>query len=1158
MKPEGQTPHISSLVVRLIALCLLISVLNLRTTSASYQLPDFYYYYTEMINLDMSTEIITVCFDETTSKDEKESLITGDPILQHVLDDKLPYGLLLIETKPGLNKPAIAQALGRLNTLPEIRYSAPVFNFRKLKLVLSDRFVVRFEADVTEGDIQALNEEKGAAVVRRSPYRHNRYVLRVINPKANNAIELANVYNEDPEVEYATPDFVVIGGYQAVSPDDTYFLSQWALDNTAQDPPAGTPDADMDAPEAWQIYTGSPGIVLAVLDTGVDIDHEDLASNMWTNDVELNGAPDVDDDNNGYVDDFYGWDFENDNNDPRGTEAHGTACAGLAAAQTNNGMGIAGVCWDSKIMPLRIGTAYPITSAAADAIDYASNNGADILSNSWGVPPNSDITDAIVSAKNNGRAGEGCVIIFAAGNDNGPVAYPASLDETITVGASDHQDERWDIEYDRGSNYGEELDVVAPAGWGGGQGVIFWTTDITGSAGDNWGSTALGDANGNYTKWFGGTSAAAPQVAGVAALILSRNPHFTADEVQSLIESTADDKGDSGWDPYYGWGRINAQTALLSSSSLTLSKDDGLDPNVTVQAGDYVTYTITYANPVTDANDPAYLGDVNDVNIVDYLPKEIDRFDVNASQGGQYDVFAGTVTWQIPTLSPGDQNSVTVTIKVSANAHPLGRLTNLAVLQSQHSRKTATKQTPVGCFGGDIIYVNAAASGDFETGTSWRNAYTDLQQALERAANGCGDQIWVAAGTYLPAVGDHDFDLVDGVYLYGGFAGDETSPNDRDWVTNRTILTGRGTTVAAVTASYLSDAIIDGFTVNNLLSQNGIAIDNGSLTVDNCTIQNNSSGINCGTGASLLARYCEILNNSTCGIESDGASSAVIENSWIHHNSDEGIFVWGMTSPLVLRNCTIADSYDYYGVFADALDSRKATISNCIIWGNDDGSLDPLGYYNVTYCCVEGGYSGTGNISSDPCFVPEANDYHLDSNSLCIDTADNNAVTDPNELDIDGEDRIIDGNSDGTATVDMGADEYYWSGADFNLDAFVNFLDFAIFATAWQTTSGQTGYNDHCDLEDNNAIDYNDLRVFCDDWLWQAGWTQPFGAGLARSMGARSGAAEGLRVSVSPPTAQPDVDELIKWLEDLWSRDKQLQEMFTQQEWQEFLKLVQQ
>jgi uncharacterized repeat protein (TIGR01451 family) len=569
------------------------------------------------------------------------------------------------------------------------------------------------------------------------------------------------------------------------------------------------------------------------------------------------------------------------------------------------------------------------------------------------------------------------------------------------------------------------------------------------------------------------------------------------------------------------------------------------DVNTCVLPGDDITYTITY-----DAN--GY--EANNVILTDYLSPGVD-FN-SASDDWSYNVALHTVFWDIGHLDANESNSVTLNVIANNLADPVTGITNPCEIESDIHYTEADVDANVCCWPLDILYVDTNAPGD-NAGISWYHAYTQLYSALDRAVCGA-NEIWVAAGTYLPAVGDNDFDLVDGVYLYGGFAGDETSPNDRDWVTNRTILTGRGTGAAAVTASYLSDAVIDGFTVNNLSSQNGIAIDNGSLTVDNCTIQNNGSGISCGTDASLLARYCEILNNSTCGIESDGASSAVIENSWIHHNAYEGIFVWGMTSPLVLRNCTIADSYDYYGVFADALDSRKATISNCIIWGNDDGSLDPLGYYNVTYCCVEGGYSGTENISSDPCFVPEANDYHLDSNSLCIDTADNNAVTDPNELDIDGEDRIIDGNSDGTATVDRGADEYYWSGADLNLDAFVNFLDFAIFASAWQTTPPDPNYNEHCDLEDNNAIDYNDLRIFCNDWLWQAGWTEPFGAGLARSMGAGAGKAEGLQISVSQPTPQPNVDELIKWLEDLWSRDKQLQEMFTEQEWQEFLKLVQQ
>ncbi|HUW18268.1 MAG TPA: S8 family serine peptidase, partial [Sedimentisphaerales bacterium] len=877
METTKNPPYSPSLANRLFSLSLLVLAVNLRTTIASYKVPEFYYYYEEKIGLNLSTEAIAIRFEDGIGKERQENLIKCDPMLENVLDEKLPHGLVLAATNPGFDTAAVAKALETLNAFAEIKYTTPVFRFRNLKLVLFNQFVVRFKPDVTDADIQALNEQKGAALVRKSPYRRNRYVLRVLNPKARNAIELANLYSENPLVEYATPDFVVIGGYHNLSPDDTYFASQWALNNTGQDPPAGTPDADMDPPEGWGTETGASDIVIAVIDSGVDIDHEDLASKIWTNEVELNGESGVDDDENGYIDDIHGWNFESGTNDPRGTYYHGTACAGLAAADTNNAKGVAGVSWATRVMPLRIGTLGPITSAAADALDYASNNGADVLTNSWGVSPNADLTDAITHAKNNGREGKGCPIIFSSGNYNGPVAYPATLTQTIAVGASDHYDERWDVDSGDGSNFGGELDVVAPTGWGSQAAVIFWTTDITGSAGYNWGSTAMGDAAGNYTKWFGGTSAAAPQVAGLAALILSRNPHLTADQVQSIIESTADDRAQPGWDPYYGWGRINAHRAVLEAASLTFSKDDNLDVNDCLMPGEYVTYTITYANPITDANDPAYLGDVNDINIIDHLPPEIDPFDVNVSGGGAYDMWTNTVTWNIGTLSPGEQNSVTVTVSITADAEPCGVVTNVAVLEGEKCRKLRTKYTPLGCFGPDVIHVDAAATG-YKTGTSWLHAYTDLQSALHRARTCDANEIWVAAGTYKPTTDPQDsaatFQLADGVPLYGGFAGNETSRDQRNWLKNQTILTGdidgdaqhaahNNTSHYVVTASDINNATIDGFTITMSFLA-AIYSSYSSITIQHSLITDNEQdGIKCTDYSN-----CKIAN---CVIEYNGS-----------------------------------------------------------------------------------------------------------------------------------------------------------------------------------------------------------------------------------------------------------------------------------------------
>jgi hypothetical protein len=305
-----------------------------------------------------------------------------------------------------------------------------------------------------------------------------------------------------------------------------------------------------------------------------------------------------------------------------------------------------------------------------------------------------DIHNAIINAKNNGRNGKGCVIVFSSGNNNGPVSYPAKYPQVIAVGATDENDIRWSY-----SNYGPELDVVAPSGPILGhpryKKLVFWTTDISGSAGYNPGNTSEGDTAGNYYKWFGGTSAATPQVAGLAALILSVNPALTSDEVQSIIESTADDKGEPGWDQYYGWGRINLYKALANMSSLPLDKVDDINDSNGVVPDDDIHYTISYGNPIADPCDPNYIGDVNDAVITDYLPDDL-AFSSASGPNSVYHPGTHTVTWNIGTLSSGDGGSVTLTVKVNDCIAGYGIITNVCIIKGGDlTLRGARENTPV-------------------------------------------------------------------------------------------------------------------------------------------------------------------------------------------------------------------------------------------------------------------------------------------------------------------------------------------------------------------------------------------------------------------------------------------------------------------------------
>jgi hypothetical protein len=161
--------------------------------------------------------------------------------------------------------------------------------------------------------------------------------------------EALQQFNGADGILYAEPDYEV----KAIStfPDDTLFNDLWGMHNTGQT--GGTVDADIDAPEAWDICTGSSEIIVAVIDTGVGYTHPDLAANMWVNEAEYNGTPGVDDDGNGYIDDIYGYDFRNNDGDPMDDHYHGTHCAGTIGGIGNNGEGVAGVCWDVRIMAVK-------------------------------------------------------------------------------------------------------------------------------------------------------------------------------------------------------------------------------------------------------------------------------------------------------------------------------------------------------------------------------------------------------------------------------------------------------------------------------------------------------------------------------------------------------------------------------------------------------------------------------------------------------------------------------------------------------------------------------------------------------------------------------------------------------------------------------------
>jgi subtilisin family serine protease len=322
---------------------------------------------------------------------------------------------------------------------------------------------------------------------------------------------------KDPSVEYAEED-------QTVSivraPNDPSLGELWGL-------------AKIRAQEAWDEEIGNGQVVVAVIDTGVAYDHPDLAANMWTNTGEVPGNG-IDDDGNGYVDDLYGYDFHNDDADPMDDHFHGTHCAGTIGAVGDNGVGVVGVCWDVRLMALKfLGKGGSGSSSdAIGCIQYAIDNGAHVMSNSWGGGGFSQaLADAVAAAHE-----AGILFVAAAGNNNSSSPhYPSAYPHVLSVAATDQDDEKASF-----SNYGSSIDLAAP-----GVGILSCGLD------------------GTYRK-ASGTSMATPHVAGLAALLLARNPAMTLDQLELVLTSSAVDLGDPGKDNIYGHGRIDAAAAVAS------------------------------------------------------------------------------------------------------------------------------------------------------------------------------------------------------------------------------------------------------------------------------------------------------------------------------------------------------------------------------------------------------------------------------------------------------------------------------------------------------------------------------------------------------------------------------------------------------------------
>jgi subtilisin family serine protease len=504
------------------------------------------------IEYQLSKKKILVKFSEELTFDEQSNIIKQFPLLKELNREMLlpsPKVSVLDLVDENISEEKILSLLNQLKQNPKVVYANPFLVYKDGTLQgVTDQFAVKLK---NESDLPLLLNEaniNNVKISKQYSYDNLLYFIAVDKSSNGNALEIANRFAETNKFAYAEPDFLLF--LKKFNTNDTFLGFQWSLNNTGSSIQfSGTPGADMKVFNAWGITTGSSAIKVAIIDEGVDLVHPDLLANM------LGG---------------YDGTGLNSGGAPSGNDAHGTACAGIVAGVGNNNLGVAGVAYNCKIVPIRIayssGASWVTQNSWIGAsIDWAWNQGAaDVLSNSWGGGGSSSlINDPIGRALSQGRGGLGSPVLFAAGNNNSSVSYPATLQNVIAVAAMSMCNQRknpssCDGETFWGSNFGTNVDIAAP-------GVKIYTTDISGSA---------GYSTGNYAPTFNGTSSACPNAAGVMALILSANPTLTAAQARQIIESTCDKVGgytyNSGvinqpngtWSTDLGYGRVNAFTAL--------------------------------------------------------------------------------------------------------------------------------------------------------------------------------------------------------------------------------------------------------------------------------------------------------------------------------------------------------------------------------------------------------------------------------------------------------------------------------------------------------------------------------------------------------------------------------------------------------------------
>ncbi len=597
-----------------------------------------------------------------------------------------------------------------LNALPasavmlDKSVSVPNSEKKQEKKYKEGELLVKFKAGVSEDSKKSLHKKHGSEKIKE--FRSLR-IQSVKLKKGLSVEEAISLYKADPSVEYAEPNYIVTA--QAI-PNDAYFNLLWNMNNTGQT--GGTPGADIHAPAAWDITKGSKDVVVAVIDTGVDYTHEDIAANMWINSGETAGNG-VDDDANGYIDDVYGINAITGSGDPMDDYGHGTHCAGTIGAVGNNALGVAGVNWNVKIMPCKFldATGSGSTSGAVTCMEYVQamkDNGVNIIatSNSWGGGGYSQaLYDAIYS-----HMQKGILFIAAAGNSNvnndSFAFYPANYDlpNIIAVAATDNKDAKASF-----SSYGKHtVHVGAP-----GVDIVSLRAAGTDMYGDMAHFIPNGDQNAKYYR-SSGTSMATPHVAGLAALIQSGDMNRDWRPIKNLI-ITGGDNIQSMQGVTISGKRINAFGSLTCSNSPVFA----VAPSKSDNQGGLIVSALSIncgqpAGPVTVTNGSGQVITLTDDGTAP---------DVAAGDG----IFMGTYI-----MSPGDTGLLTYT-------SPIGTITEPAILSIDLTPKSVSGPSTAGM--GQTISASAVIKnqGGSDAGYFHVSLYLSTDATITSADTYIGD-----------------------------------------------------------------------------------------------------------------------------------------------------------------------------------------------------------------------------------------------------------------------------------------------------------------------------------------------------------------------------------------------------------------------------------